>query len=94
MIKADAKASYEAYKQIWEESKIEVLYDVDERPMMIRTKDIGDPLTWEKWLPGEMEWAIEAEEYEYCAQLRDEILKLTKNENSKPRKNKSVDSAR
>jgi len=94
MIKPNAKKAYRAYKQIWEESKIEVLYDVDERPMMIRTRDIGDPLTWDEWLPGEMEKAIEAEEYEYCAQLRDEMLKLTKNENSKPRKNKSVDSAR
>ena len=94
MIKPNAKKAYRAYKQIWEESKIEVLYDVDERPMMIRTKDIGDPLTWAEWLPGEMEAAIEAEEYEYCAQLRDEMLKLTKNENTKPRKNKSVDSAR
>ena len=94
MIKPDAKASYEAYKQIWEESKVEVLYDVDERPMMIRTKDIGDPLTWAEWLPGEMEIAIEAEEYEYCAQLRDEILKLKNNENKKPRKNKRMDTAR
>ena len=93
MIKPDARAAYEAYVQLWNESKIEVLYDVDERPMTIRTKDIGDPLSWSDWLPGEMEIAIEEEAYEYAAILRDEI-KALQNENNKHRKNKRVDNAR
>lgn len=73
-----ARASYDCYRQEWEESKVEVLYDEDERPMMIRMKDIGEPLSWNRWLPVELEWAIENEEYLYAAELRDEILK-TKN---------------
>ena len=93
MIKPDARAAYESYVQIWNESKVEVLYDVDERPMMIKTKDIGDPLSWSDWLSGEMEIAIEEEEYEYAAILRDEI-KALQNENTKHRKNKRVDNAR
>ena len=28
-----ARASYDCYKQMWEESRIEILYDEDERPM-------------------------------------------------------------
>ena len=76
MIKPDARAAYESYVQIWNESKVEVLYDVDERPMMIRTKDIGDPLSWSEWLPGEMEIAIEEEAYESAAILRDELKLL------------------
>ena len=76
MIKPDARAAYESYVQIWNESKIEVLYDVDERPMFIRTKNIGDPLSWSEWLPGEMEIAIEEEAYEYAAILRDELKLL------------------
>ena len=71
-----AKAAYESYVQIWNESKVEVLYDEDERPMMIRTKDIGDPLSWDDWLVGEMELAIDEEEYMYAAQIRDEIKLL------------------
>lgn len=93
MIKPDARAAYESYVKIWNESKVEVLYDVDERPMTIRTKDIGDPLNWSEWLPGEMEIAIYEEEYEYAAILRDEI-KALQNENRKHRKNKRVDTAR
>ena len=88
-----AKAAYESYVQIWNESKVEVLYDEDERPMMIRTKDIGDPLSWDDWLVGEMELAIDEEEYMYAAQIRDE-LKLLENENRKHRKTTRMDSAR
>lgn len=73
-----ARASYDCYKQEWEEARMEILYDEDERPVMFRVKDIGEPLTWNKWLPVELEWAIENEEYLYAAELRDEILK-TKN---------------
>jgi hypothetical protein len=87
-----AKAAYESYVQIWNESKVEVLYDEDERPMMIRTKDIGDPLSWDDWLVGEMELAIDEEEYMYAAQIRDE-LKLLENENRKHRKTKRMDAA-
>lgn len=83
-----ARASYDCYKQEWEESKIEILYDEDERPMMIRTKDIGEPLSWDKWLPVELEWAIEQEEYLYAAELRDEIIK------NKNYKNESKTSSR
>lgn len=90
MIKPDARAAYGLYVQIWNESKVEVLYDVDERPIAIRTKYIGDPLSWSEWLPGEMEIAIEEEAYEYAAILRDEI-KALQNENRKHRKNKRVD---
>jgi hypothetical protein len=87
-----AKAAYESYVQIWNESKVEVLYDEDERPMMIRTKDIGDPLSWDDWLVGEMELAIDEEEYMYAAQIRDE-LKLLENENNKHRKTTRMDAA-
>ena len=104
MIKPDARAAYESYVQIWNESKVEVLYDVDERPMTIRTKDIGDPLTWMEWLIAEMEIGIENEAYEYCAVIRDELNVLENettlpkkdknNENNKHRKNKGMDNAR
>ena len=85
-----AKASYECYKQEWEESRIEVLYDEDEHPMMIRTKDIGEPLSWDKWLPVELEWAIEQEEYLYAAELRDELLKIKTNTNEPARRSKTT----
>jgi hypothetical protein len=74
-----AKVAYDVYVQVWEESRTEVLYDEDERPMMIRTVEIGDPLSWNEWLPTEMEWAIEQEEYLYAAELRDEIVKTKNN---------------
>jgi hypothetical protein len=73
-----SEIEYEVYKQMWEESKVEVLYDVDERPMMIRTKDIAPVLSWTEWLPGEMKDAIEREDYMYAAELRDEIKLLKK----------------
>lgn len=85
-----ARASYDCYKQMWEESRIEILYDEDERPMTIRTKDIGDPLSWDKWLPGELEWAIEEEEYLYAAELRDELLKIKTNTNEPTRRRKTI----
>jgi protein-arginine kinase activator protein McsA len=73
----DARAAYESYKQICEESQTEVLYDVDERPMMIRRKgDYVKPLSWGEWLHEEMAIAVYEEDYMYAAQLRDEIAKL------------------
>ncbi len=100
----DIKAAYQSYLQIYESEKFEVLYDVDERPMMIRErKSFPPPLTWMEWLIAEMEIGIENEAYEYCAVIRDELNSLQnetdspktkKNENKKPRKNKGMDSAR
>ena len=101
-MKIDVRAAYESYLQIYETEKFEILYDVDERPMMIRErKNTPPPLTWMEWLISEMEIGIEQEAYEYCAVLRDE-LKLLQNEtdspktktnaNRKPRKNKRMDS--
>ena len=76
----DIKAAYESYLQIYESEKFEVLYDEDERPMMIREKKPMPPaLTWMEWLIDEMETGIENEAYEYCAVIRDE-LKLIENE--------------
>ena len=99
----DVRAAYESYLQIYETEKFEILYDVDERPMMIRErKNMPPALTWMEWLMAEMEIGIENEAYEYCAVLRDELKaienetdspKTKKNANRKPRKNKGVDSA-
>jgi len=76
----DIKAEYQSYLQIYESEKFEVLYDEDERPMMIREKkSMAAALTWFEWLITEMETRIENEEYEYCAVIRDE-LKLIENE--------------
>jgi len=105
MSKIDVKAAYESYVQIYETERFEILYDVDERPMMIRErKSFPPPLSWMEWLMAEMEIGIEEEAYEYCAALRDELNVLEnettlpkkdkKNENRKPRKNKGMDSAR
>ena len=77
-MEANPKAAYESYIQIFEESRTEILYDVDERPMMIRQKDIGSPLSWIDWLDKEMKLAIREEEYLYAAKLRDEISLITK----------------
>jgi hypothetical protein len=100
----DIKAAYQSYLQIYESEKFEVLYDVDERPMMIRERKLfPPPLTWMEWLIAEMEIGIENEAYEYCAVIRDELNSLQnetdspktkKNENKKPRKNKGMDSTR
>ena len=76
----DIKGAYQSYLQIYESEKFEVLYDEDERPMMIREKkSMAAALTWFEWLIAEMETRIENEEYEYCAVIRDE-LKLIENE--------------
>jgi len=76
----DIKAAYQSYLQIYESEKFEVLYDEDERPMMIREKkSMAAALTWFEWLIAEMEIGIENEAYEYCAVIRDE-LKLIENE--------------
>ena len=100
----DIKAAYQTYLQVYESEKFEVLYDVDERPMMIRERKSFPPaLTWMEWLIAEMEIGIENEAYEYCAVIRDELNalqnetdspKTKKNENKKPRKNKGMDSSR
>ena len=99
----DVRAAYESYLQIYETEKFEILYDEDERPMMIRErKNTPPPLNWMEWLMAEMEIGIEHEAYEYCAVLRDELKalenetespKTKRNANRKPRKNKGVDSA-
>ena len=99
----DIKAAYESYLQMYETEKFEVLYDEDERPMMIRErKNVPPPMNWMEWMLAEMEIAIEYEDYEYCAVIRDELKALqnetaspkTKNNaNRKSRKNKGVDSA-
>ena len=104
MIKPDARAAYESYLQIYETERFEILYDVDERPMMIRErKNTPPPLTWMEWLFAEMDIAIEEEAYEYAAVLRDELKalenetdspKTKQNANRKPRKNKGMDSTR
>ena len=76
----DIKAAYQSYLQIYESEKFEVLYDEDERPMMIREKkSMPPPLDWNEWLIAEMEIGIENEAYEYCVVIRDE-LKLIENE--------------
>jgi hypothetical protein len=76
----DIKAAYQSYLQIYESEKFEVLYDEDERPMMIREKkSMPPPLDWNEWLIAEMEIGIENEAYEYCAVVRDE-LKVIENE--------------
>jgi protein-arginine kinase activator protein McsA len=76
----DIKEAYQSYLQIYESEKFEVLYDEDERPMMIREKkSMAAALTWFEWLIAEMEIGIENEAYEYCAVIRDE-LKLIDNE--------------
>jgi len=76
----DIKGAYQSYLQIYESEKFEVLYDEDERPMMIREKkSMAAALTWFEWLITEMEIGIENETYEYCAVIRDE-LKLIDNE--------------
>lgn len=100
----DIKAAYQSYLQVYESEKFEVLYDEDERPMMIREKKSMAPaLTWMEWLIAEMEIGIENEAYEYCAVIRDELNslqnetdspKIKKNENNKHRKNKGMDSSR
>jgi len=79
-MKIDIKGAYQSYLQIYESEKFEVLYDEDERPMMIREKkSMAAALTWFEWLIAEMEIGIENEAYEYCAVIRDE-LKLIENE--------------
>ena len=80
----DIKAAYQTYLQVYESEKFEVLYDEDERPMMIRErKSMAPALTWMEWLIAEMEIGIENEAYEYCAVIRDE-LKLIENETDHP----------
>jgi hypothetical protein len=80
----DIKAAYQTYLQVYENEKFEVLYDEDERPMMIRErKSMAPALTWFEWLIAEMEIGIENEAYEYCAVIRDE-LKLIENETDHP----------
>ena len=39
-----ARIEYDVYLQDFEERSTEVLYDVDERPMMVRYRDVGIPL--------------------------------------------------
>ena len=68
-----ARIEYDVYLQDFEERSTEVLYDVDERPMMVRYRDVGIPLCYREWLPGELLRAIEREDYMYAAELRDII---------------------
>lgn len=76
----DIKAAYQSYLEIYKSERFEVLYDEDERPMMIREKkSMAPPLDWNEWLIAEMEIGIENEAYEYCAVIRDE-LNLIENE--------------
>ena len=66
-----ARVEYDLYRQEFEQSRTEVLYDEQERPMMIRQREIGEPLSYRQWLPTQLPWAIEVEDYMYAAEIRD-----------------------
>lgn len=71
-----SQIEYDVYRQEWEESGVEVLYDEDERPMCVRHREIGEPLSFREWLPSQLSWAIEVEDYMYAAEIRDLIAKV------------------
>jgi protein-arginine kinase activator protein McsA len=64
---------YQVYLQELEESGKIVVYDQDERPVYVtRIQGDDNPLSFTEWMKQEMIKAIEEEDYEYAAQIRDE----------------------
>ena len=70
---------YQVYLQELEESGKIVVYDEDERPVYVtRIQGDDNPLSFTEWMKEEMTKAVEEEDYEYAAQIRDEY----KNDNT------------
>lgn len=63
---------YQIYLQQLEEKLTEVIYDEDERPVYVKTIERESTMSFTEWMKEEMRKAIEVEDYEYAAQIRDE----------------------
>ncbi len=63
---------YQIYLQQLGERSTQVIYDQDERPVYVKTIEKEPTMSFTEWMKEEMKKAIEQEDYEYAAQIRDE----------------------
>jgi len=63
---------YEVYIQDIKKAGEIIMYDEEERPAYIKYVETEEPLLFTEWMALEMKRAVEQEDYEYAAQIRDE----------------------
>lgn len=69
------RIEYQVYLQNLEEKAMRFLYDEDGHVTAVRIESYTS-LSYFEWLQTEIEDAIDQEDYEYAAQIRDEMLYL------------------